>query len=234
MSFFSCHAIKLTQVELLQANDRKRKQHPRKRPRTSHQRSCITDTIGANSVVSVSGKEISPLEYWRREGFWPKEYFEPESSMDHLLARKRSFRGKSEAGSTTSSSTPSDERPREAKSTLYARPSYETVLATKGSFMDKFDEGIQKVSSDLCQTLLYSEQSYPQGSLFHNDLFDTTCRKIHNRNEAMVIRDISQLIVPSAQTLATYGATHLNLLIESVNEGWDSARPFYGPRPQPD
>jgi hypothetical protein len=50
----------------------------------------------------------------------------------------------------------------------------------------------------------------------------------------MVIRDLSQLIVPSAQTLATYGATYLNPLIESVNEGWNSARPFYGPRPQPD
>jgi len=50
----------------------------------------------------------------------------------------------------------------------------------------------------------------------------------------MVIRDISQLIVPSAQTLATYGATYFNPLTESVNEGWNSARPFYGPRLQLD
>ena len=47
----------------------------------------------------------------------------------------------------------------------------------------------------------------------------------------MIIRDISQLIVPSAQTLAAYGATHLNSL---VDEGWNSARSFYGSRPQPD
>ena len=155
--------------------------------------------------------------------------------MDHLLARKESFRGKqSEAGSTTPSSAPSDERPREAKSTPYARPSYEIVLATKKSFMDKSDEGIQKASRDLCQTLLSSEQAYPRDSLFRDDLFDTTFEKIRNRNEAMVVRDILPLIVPSAQTLATYGATHLNHLIESVNEGWNSARPFYGPRPQPD
>ncbi|KAF8853979.1 hypothetical protein BDZ45DRAFT_597716, partial [Acephala macrosclerotiorum] len=64
--------------------------------------------------------------------------------------------------------------------------------------------------------------------------FKTTCRKIRNRNESMVVRDISQLIVPSAQTLATYGATNLDHLIESVNEGWNSAEPFHGPRPQPD
>jgi hypothetical protein len=55
-----------------------------------------------------------------------------------------------------------------------------------------------------------------------------------DRNEAMVVRDILPLMVPSAQILAIYGATYLNPLTESVNEGWNSARPFYGPRPQPD
>ena len=47
-------------------------------------------------------------------------------------------------------------------------------------------------------------------------------------------RDIALLIVPSTQTLATYGATHLEILTESVNEGCNSAIPFYGPRPHPD
>ena len=50
----------------------------------------------------------------------------------------------------------------------------------------------------------------------------------------MVIRDIGLLIFPSAQTLAKYGAMHLNRLHESVNEGWNSAIPFHGTRPQPD
>lgn len=50
----------------------------------------------------------------------------------------------------------------------------------------------------------------------------------------MVIRDISPLICPSAQVLGIYGATHLEALNESVNEGWNCAEPFCGPRPQPD
>ncbi|KAI9731871.1 MAG: hypothetical protein M1835_003510, partial [Candelina submexicana] len=58
--------------------------------------------------------------------------------------------------------------------------------------------------------------------------------KLQDRNEAMIIQDIALLIVPSAQTLATYGAMHLDHLNESVNEGWNSAIPFCGPRPQPD
>jgi hypothetical protein len=57
---------------------------------------------------------------------------------------------------------------------------------------------------------------------------------IQDRNETRVIRDISQLIVPSAETLATYGATKLMCLIESTNEGWDNSIPVTNPCPQPD
>jgi hypothetical protein len=252
MSLSSCYAIKLTQVKFPQTEDRKRKRSQgdktpllstatpsQKRPRTSPPRSPIEDTIGENTVVGVSGKEINPLEYWRKERRWPKEYFEPESNMNHLLARKKSsssLRGKqSEAGSAApSSTTPSDQKPRETKSTPYTRPSYETVLATKGSFMGKFDLGITDVSKRLCRTLLEAEQSVPQDTLFRDDLFDETCESVRARNEAMVVRDISPLICPSAQVLRIYGAKHLKPLNESVNEGWNSAIPFYGPRPQPD
>ncbi|KAF7858882.1 hypothetical protein EAF04_008924 [Stromatinia cepivora] len=210
-----------------------------KRPRTSPLRSPNQETISENTAVGVSGKEINPLEYWRKELRWPKEYFEPESNMNHLLARKKSsssFRGKqSEAGSAApSSTTPSDQKPREAKSAPYTRPSYTTLLATKGSFLDESDLGITGASKNICRILLEKEQTVPQDSLFRDDVFNKACRKIQDRNEARVVQDIARLIVPSAETLATYGATHLDPLIESVNEGWNSAIPFYSPRPQPD
>ncbi|QSS61777.1 hypothetical protein I7I51_03954 [Histoplasma capsulatum] len=60
------------------------------------------------------------------------------------------------------------------------------------------------------------------------------CEKMQDRNEAMVIQDITRLIVPSAENLAIYGDEHLKILIESVNEGWDNAIPVTKPRPQPD
>jgi hypothetical protein len=71
-------------------------------------------------------------------------------------------------------------------------------------------------------------------SLFRDDLFEETCDSVRARNEAMVVRDISPLICPSAQVLRIYGANHLNPLNESVNEGWNSAISYHGPRPQPD
>ena len=94
--------------------------------------------------------------------------------------------------------------------------------------------GITDATKNLCRILLEKEQTLPQDSLFRDDIFDKACRKMQDRNEARIVQDITRLIVPSAETLATYGATHLDPLIESVNEGWNSAIPFYGPRPQPD
>lgn len=128
----------------------------------------------------------------------------------------------------------SDQLPREAKSAQYRTVNYSIILATKGSFMDESDSGITTSSKSICQSLLQTEQTVPQDSLFRDDLFYKTCRKLQDRNEAMVIRDIALLIVPSAQTLATYGATHLSYLFECVNEGWSTAIPFHGARPQPD
>ncbi|PQE16266.1 phosphatidylserine decarboxylase protein [Rutstroemia sp. NJR-2017a BVV2] len=159
--------------------------------------------------------------------------------MNHLLARKKSsssFRGKqSEAGSAApSSTTPSNQKPREAKSAPYTHPSYTTLLATKGSFLDESDLGITGASKNICRILLEKEQTVSQDSLFRDDVFNKACRKIQDRNEVRVVQDITRLIVPSAETLATYSTTYLDPLIESINKGWNSVIPFYSPRPQPD
>lgn len=161
-------------------------------------------------------------------------------NMNHLLARRKSssssLRGKqSEAGSAApSSTTPSDQKPREAKSAPYQSPQYKILLETKGSFMRKSDLGIADTSKTVCRTLLEAEQIVPEDSLFQDDLFDETCEMIQDRNEAKVIQDIARLIVPSPQSLAIRGAKRLNTLIESVNEGWDNSIALTKPRPQPD
>lgn len=100
--------------------------------------------------------------------------------------------------------------------------------------MRKSELGITNGSKDLCQRLLELEQTIPKDSLFEAGVFDKLCEMIQNRNEAKVIQDVSRLIVPSAQTLAIYGARHLKVLVESVNEGWDNSVPITKPRPQPD
>ena len=157
-----------------------------------------------------------------------------ETGMNLLLARKKSSASLLRKNSDSSLKTPSDQLPRETNSAQYRTPEYEIALATKGSFMGKFGLGLTDASKSLCQSLLLKEQTFPQNTLFRDDLFDETCESVQGRNEAMIIRDISPLICPSAQILKIYGARHLSVLTESINEGWNSAIPFHGTRPQPD
>jgi len=99
--------------------------------------------------------------------------------------------------------------------------------------MDKSKSRITEKSKETYLKLLNVKQTVPSDSLFRDDIFDRTCQNTQDRNEARVIRDIS-LLVPSAETLATYGADHLNILIDSTNEGWNNSFPLTGTRPQPD
>ena len=64
---------------------------------------------------------------------------------------------------------------------------YKTVLETKGSFMGKSELGITEASKTLCQTIFRKKQTVPEESLFRDDIFDKTCEKIQDRNEARVV-----------------------------------------------
>ncbi|KAK5561981.1 hypothetical protein LTR43_012424, partial [Exophiala xenobiotica] len=125
-------------------------------------------------------------------------------------------------------------KPREEKSAPYQNVRYETVLATKDSFMGKHGQGTTNESKRRCQQLLDTEQAVPQDTMFSDEYFEETCEAIRNKNEARVIRDISLLIVASAEVLAIRGNQHCRLLIESVNEGWNNSIPLTKPLPQPD
>ncbi|KAF7506536.1 hypothetical protein GJ744_011682 [Endocarpon pusillum] len=84
--------------------------------------------------------------------------------------------------------------------------------------MEKYNLGITDSSLSTCKALLSLEQTIPNDSLFRDDVFEETCRRVQDRNEARVIRSISPYIVPSVEDLAILGATKLKCLIENVNE----------------
>ncbi|KAK2599075.1 hypothetical protein QQS21_005481 [Conoideocrella luteorostrata] len=206
---------------------------PQKRPRQSSPYPFVPQSPENPSDSQDNGASFNPIQYWAREGQWPRQYFEP--GLEYLRARKKSAPslGRKRSSSATSS-TPSDQRPREEKSAPYRDPCYETLLGTKGSFMGTSRLGITSASKALSATLLQTQQAIPMDSLFHDDRFEATCQKIQNKNEARVIQDISRLLVPSAESLATRGAEHFDVLVESVNEGWNNSVPVTSTRPQPD
>jgi len=151
--------------------------------------------------------------------------------MDRVLAQRRSS---SRKRSSSPSSTVSDLNRREEKSAPYRDARYRKILETKGSFMDKSKLDLADKSKILCRTLLENDQTVPQDSLFRDDIFESTCRRVEDRNEARVLRDITPLVVPPAEILAIYGDARLDCLVESINEGWNNSIPVIGTRPQPD
>ncbi|KAL1838349.1 hypothetical protein VTJ49DRAFT_2780 [Mycothermus thermophilus] len=94
--------------------------------------------------------------------------------------------------------------------------------------------GLDAASQDLCQSLRQRTPPVPSDTLFRGDIFETTCAKLHGKNEPRVVQDIGRLIVPSAETLATFGEKHLDILVESVDEEWNNSIPLTHPHPQPD
>ncbi|KAF1993927.1 hypothetical protein P154DRAFT_549292 [Amniculicola lignicola CBS 123094] len=202
--------------------------------------------------TSVQTLSEGRVDYWRETGVWPTE--EQEATMDrfrelvgHARARKRSPSRKRSNASLASETTPSQimsSMSRNQKCVPYRHPLFQRQLKECGSFMDDHELGITAESEKLCQQLLKELQPAPQHTLFSDDdLFKKTCKRIKSENETKVVRDISQLIVPSAEILADNGAKHLTILRETTNACWTNSIPFInppgsdsrsGPRPQPD
>ncbi|KAI1271425.1 hypothetical protein F5Y07DRAFT_413566 [Xylaria sp. FL0933] len=179
---------KRQRLKTIQGKDRKRAiedtpdlspEPPSKGPRL--RLSADEDTSGNAAADDVD--PINPIDFWRKEGRWPSQLFEP--GMERLLARKRSSSvlGRKRSNSGTSI-TPSDQKPpREEKSAPYQDPRYETLLQTEGTYMETSEQGITDESKRSCRDLLYGIQLSPKGSIFDAPLFEQACQNLQNQNE---------------------------------------------------
>lgn len=151
--------------------------------------------------------------------------------MSRSLTRKRSTPSPSKHESDISGVSM-----REGKNPAVKSRRYEQLLVSAGIYMDDDDKvAPSKECKAMCQTLLDADQTVPQDSLFNDNLFKRVCQRVRNKNEARVIRDLTPLLVPSAEIRYLRGATHLEHLIETVDEGWIKSIPLAkGPPPQPD
>ncbi|AEO58448.1 hypothetical protein MYCTH_2305791 [Thermothelomyces thermophilus ATCC 42464] len=219
---------------------------PIESPPDRERRRRITPTRTAGDTISEPGigggcpEPTDPISYWVENQCWPEKLKQPEEAlemdyMEYPLARKRSVSSSSrKRPSSTMTRTPTDEKPREEKSTAYRNPQFPLLLKALGSYMEASDLGITDTSEHLISALLSGEQSVPRGTLFDDDVFADACRNLKNRNEPRVIQDISRLIVPSAESLALRDRKY-KCLVESVNEGWNHSIPLSRiTRPQPD
>ncbi|MCJ1344179.1 hypothetical protein MMC31_002382 [Peltigera leucophlebia] len=178
-----------------------------------------------DSATGLSESRYSYISYWAEQKIWPKEYFE-QNSMHYLIARQKStasLRRKRSETSFGTSVTPSNQT-REEKSAPYSKINYPTLLELLGdSYIKKF-----------CQSLLEKKHPTPKNTLFRDNVFTVACANLQGKNETRIIVDIARLLLPSPEALVAFGSEHLDILVESVNEGWNNSIPVTNPRPQPD
>ncbi|KAL8652530.1 MAG: hypothetical protein Q9210_002628 [Variospora velana] len=229
-----------------------------KRKRSQEPEASQESPLDKRPRVDTNDKRSSHrVERWVLEGSYPEDYFKsgdktwedikidtsatrPEAggmnnSAHPLLAKQKStaslkdLRRQALAANTI---TPTETT--EDKSLPYRSPGYTAQLADQGSYLVESPEGITDDSELICQNLLTTAQAVPQDTLFRDNLFEETCTKLRDRNEARIVEDISPLIAPSAETLTTYGATALRSLVFNINERWGESFPITDTRPQPD
>jgi hypothetical protein len=128
---------------------------------------------------------------------------------------------------------PKDRWPKEHKSAQYRDPSWIAGFTMHKTFLCEFPEGLAEGSVGLCKELLEREQSPPEISLFDDEVIHETCIRVQRRNETMIFRDITPLIAPSAEILASRGEEQLDILCESTNEIWTYSQPLLRNQPQP-
>ncbi|KAH8730284.1 hypothetical protein GQ44DRAFT_723720 [Phaeosphaeriaceae sp. PMI808] len=172
---------------------------------------------------------------WQRANIWH------EVGMEHLLARKPSSvtlrRERSGSNLAASETTTSDEKLSEEQSAPYRNPNYYTFLSESTdykSYMTDHELGLSAHSKELLDKLRKNPQVPPESTIFHPGKLRKHLDKLKGKNESRILQDISHLLVPSAETLASLGEDHLTGIVESVNEGWTNCIPITKPRPQPD
>lgn len=158
--------------------------------------------------------------------------------MQRIIQKKESaasLRRKRSEPSLATFTTASDQKPRGEKSAPYRNPSYNILLQNQGGlYMRISEQGITDASKTLCRNLLEKKYATPENTILGDNAFNNACQKLQGKNEARIIQDITRLLVPSVETLATLGDERLAILVESVNEGWNNCIPVTSPRPQPD
>ena len=115
-------------------------------------------------------------------------------------------------------------------------PAFENVLADHGVHMQE-SKGralVGQASKALCAKLLLGRYPEPQHTLFPLSEFLSVWQRAQNRNEGRIYRDITPLLVPSAELLSVCGQQDLEHVTEEVSAEWTKSKTLGGPRPKPD
>lgn len=177
-----------------------------------------------------------PISYWAAHSYWPENFanHNPMASSHSTNKRQRtsdcSQSGKDERSRSYSQSRKNGEVPEQYTA------AYEGHIFAKGLDMGllRGEDCVSEESKKLCvdlQQITYKAIKpliYPKTAI--RKLIDF-CR---NRNEAIVNRDITPLIIPPITSLYFDGDSNLEHVVDEVNADWYGQCVLEGPRLRPD
>ncbi|KAI9777081.1 MAG: hypothetical protein M1816_004919 [Peltula sp. TS41687] len=185
----------------------------------------------------LQGREIqqkerhSPISYWAAHHTWPKNFAE-HNQMDSSSSTTKRQRTSDRDGRSRSysQSRKNGEVPEQYS------PAYEVHILTKGLDMDymKGRDLASGKSKEACAELLRMKVDTIKHTAVPQDKISRMVCDCRNRNEAMVNRDVTPLMIPSLRLLYYCGANHLEHVVDEVNAIWYQQCVLEGPRPQPD
>ena len=139
----------------------------------------------------------------------------------------------------------SNKRPR-SQSTSYTQsvkdgenpPAYtrlhEEKMEEAGLVMAIHQANVTDDCKQLWKDIQDADFTLPESRLFQRERLLKVLDRVRFRNEAGVVRDITPVIVPSAELLHIDGHQGLACVTESMNAKWDNIATLCGPMPKPD
>ena len=190
-----------------------------KKPRTSEDRS------GATPI-----DDYNPIENWVKTGQWPTNFIEKGFDMKHPLSSAESSSKKKTRTLSYS------QRVREGKLPMQYTGNYEKWLLAAGLDMDRIrgKDHISEESRKLCEELKTISRTTIKPIIYPSETIYRVVNQCKDRNEAIVLRDITPMIVPPITSLYFGGNDNLEHVIDEVNANWDIRCVLAGPRPRPD
>ena len=174
----------------------------------------------------LNGGYSNPIEYWTEHNSWPPNFSAEEVKMGDFFSNKRS---RSQSNSYSQGVKDGD------NPVAWTRQHAEKMQEA-GLIMAEYQT--QAVISDdsrrLCNSILEGDYPPPQGPLFQRDKLLKVLDQVQFRNEARVVRDITPIVVPSAELLFISDQPGLEYITEAMNAEWVQCDTLCGPRPKPD
>ena len=201
----------------------------------------VTESLERSDKELEASKNVKqergdPISYWAANRFWPANFAEclQEMSSNNPNKRQRksdvSPNSKDDTYRSYSQSRKAGEVPEQYT------PAYESFIFTKGLDMDvlRGKEFVSEESKKTCVSLQEITHKTIKPTVFPEEVHVKVINKCQNRNEAMVERDVTPMIVPSIKALYFGGDNYLEHVVDEVRTDWYQQCVLAGPCLRPD